>query len=80
MFNLLKLIIGCILLFGSIALGIYVGFWLMFVGGIVQIVDSIKYDTNALGIAFGFIRIFFSGIVGWLAGTLSCLIGTILLK
>lgn len=76
----LKNLFGCIFLFGGIVLGIYVGFWLMFVGGIVQIIDSIKYDTNALGIALGFIRISFSGIIGWLIGILSTITGVALLE
>lgn len=38
----MKKIIGILIAIAGIALGIYVGVWLMFIGGIVQIVNSIK--------------------------------------
>lgn len=79
MFNLLRLVIGSILLFGSIALGIYVGFWLMFVGGFVQIIDSIKYDTNALGIAFGFLKMTLGSIAGWATFIATAILGMCML-
>ena len=39
-------------------MGIYVGVWLMFIGGISQIISSIN-PVNGLGIAFGIARIVF---------------------
>ena len=46
----MKKIIGILIAIAGIALGIYVGVWLMFIGGIVQIVNSIN-PVNGLGIA-----------------------------
>ena len=77
--NSIMKLIGWTLLFGGIGLGIYVGFWLMFIGGIVQIIDSIKHDVNALEIAIGFIKIWCAGIVGWVSGMICCAIGAILI-
>ena len=48
----MKKIIGILIAIAGIALGIYVGVWLMFIGGIVQIVNSIN-PLNGLGIALG---------------------------
>ena len=77
---MIKKVIGGILLLGGIGLGIYVGFWLMFIGGIVQIIDSIKNDTNAISIGIGFLRIAFSSLVGWGTALLSGTIGAALLS
>lgn len=64
----MKKIIGILIAIAGIALGIYVGVWLMFIGGIVQIVNSIN-PTNGLGIALGIVRIVFcevGGLIAWL--------------
>lgn len=64
----MKKIIGILIAIAGIALGIYVGVWLMFIGGIVQIVNSIN-PTNVLGIALGIVRIVFcevGGLIAWL--------------
>lgn len=54
----MKKVIGILIAIVGIALGIYVGVWLMFVGGIVQIINSIN-PINGLGIALGIARIIF---------------------
>lgn len=63
----MKKIIGILITIVGIALGIYVGVWLMFVGGIVQIVNSIN-PLNGLGIALGIARIIFCEVGGLLHG------------
>lgn len=62
----MKKIIGILIAIVGIALGIYVGAWLMFIGGITQIVNSIN-PVNGLGIALGIARIVFCGIGGFIA-------------
>lgn len=62
----MKKIIGILIVIVGIALGIYVGAWLMFIGGITQIVNSIN-PVNGLGIALGIARIVFCGIGGFIA-------------
>jgi len=62
----MKKIIGISIAIVGIALGIYVGAWLMFIGGITQIVNSIN-PVNGLGIALGIARIVFCGIGGFIA-------------
>lgn len=76
---MLKNLFGRILILSCIPLGIYIGFWLLFIGGIVQIIDTIKYDTSALAIGIGFIKIWSSAIVGWLSGTICFMLGAALL-
>lgn len=64
----MKKIIATLIFISSILLGIYLGVWVMFVGGIVQIVNSIN-PLDGWGIAWGICRIVFcefAGIIPWL--------------
>lgn len=73
----MKKIIGILIAIVGIALGIYVGVWLMFIGGITQIVNSIN-PVNGLGIAFGIARIVFceiGGLIVWLSVVIGSAIG-----
>ena len=73
----MKKIIGILIAIVGIALGIYVGVWLMFVGGIVQIVNSIN-PLNGLGMALGIARIIFcevGGLIAWLGIVIGSAIG-----
>ena len=73
----MKKIIGILIAIVGIALGIYVGVWLMLAGGITQIVNSIN-PVNGLGIAFGIIRIVFceiGGLIVWLGIVIGSAIG-----
>lgn len=73
----MKKIIGIIIAILGIALGIYVGFWLMFVGGISQIINSIN-PLDGFGIAIGIARIVFceiGGLIAWLGIVIGSFIG-----
>lgn len=73
----MKKIIGILIAIVGIALGIYVGVGLMFIGGITQIVNSIN-PVNGLGIAFGIARIVFcriGGLITWLGVVIGSVIG-----
>ena len=48
----MKKFLSILIAVASILLGIYLGVWVMFIGGIVQVVNSIN-PVNALGIAIG---------------------------
>ena len=51
----------------GIILAIYIGFWLMFICGIVQIVEAVKADpVSSWGIAWGIVRVILASFVGWL--------------
>lgn len=73
----MRKILGIIIAIIGIALGIYVGFWLMFVGGITQIINSIN-PVNGLGIALGIAKIIFceiGGLIAWLGIVIGSVIG-----
>lgn len=77
----MKLIFGILLVVLGIALGIYVGVWLMFVGGIVQIVKSIQAGIpDATVIAWGIVKIIFAGVVGGVSGLLCIAPGAVMIK
>lgn len=48
----MKTILSILIVISSILLGIYLGVWVMFIGGIVQIVNSIN-PLDGWGIAWG---------------------------
>ncbi|MGW8177499.1 MAG: hypothetical protein ACWGQW_01715 [bacterium] len=50
----------------AVGLGLYVGGWVMFIGGIVQIAEAIKSNpVSGIDIAVGAVRIFGASFVGW---------------
>ena len=58
-------ILGNLIIAVGIAVGAYLGIWVMFIGGIIQIVDTIKTDFQGLQVAIGVIKILLAGFVGW---------------
>ncbi len=61
----MKTVIGGIMIVVGALAGIYVGFYLMFIRGIVQLINSVTPEVIASGIAFGIVKIMFAGLVGW---------------
>lgn len=59
-------IIGFIII-ASIALGVYVGGWVMFIGGIVDVIEAAKATpVDALVIAVGLLKVVLASTVGTL--------------
>ena len=60
--------IGLALMILAIPLGLYVGGWVMFVGGIVQVIEAIRATpVEAMGIALGALRVVCASAVGVLS-------------
>lgn len=60
------LIAGLGVCVASVLGGVYVGIWLCFIGGIVDIVNGFNHDPmQAMQMAIGVAKFFFSGIAGW---------------
>lgn len=71
-----KTALGVLFILAGIALGVYVGFFLMFVGGIIQVVNAVNADpANSSGVAWGAARILFAGAIGGFAFWLLALPG-----
>ena len=68
----MKAVMAILFCVAGILLGLYVGIWLCFIGGIVQIVEAAKANpVSSWGIAFGITRIIIASPVGWII----CVIG-----
>lgn len=61
-----KQIMGMIMIFIGIALGLYVGLWTCFIGGIVEIADVVRGISvaSSLSIAWSVTKIFLAGFFG----------------
>jgi len=60
-------VIGVLLFMVGIIAGIYVGFWVMLVGGIVDIINAIKMPiTTVSDVGWGALKIAFAGFTGGL--------------
>ena len=65
---------GIFMILLGITLGLYLGIWVMFIGGIVQAVNALKAQPiESLYLAIGIVRIFLAVGVGW-ASALLCII------
>jgi hypothetical protein len=73
---MIRIIFGLILVVDGIVLGLYVGVWLMFIGGIVQVVNAIQvHPVHAMDIAVGFVRVFGATAAGALSFVLCVICG-----
>lgn len=60
--------------------GLYVGGYLFFVGGISDLIDVAKSDvTNSFDILKGIAKIFFAGFLGWMSALSLIIPGAVLM-
>lgn len=76
----MKTIGGILLIVLGILLGLYVGLWLMFIGGIVALIHECQLHQswqtiNGMVIALSIARIVFAGVVGTIAAWVCILPG-----
>lgn len=83
----MKIFMGLVFVAVGLFLGIWLGIFVCFIGGIVQIIQSLPHQAlnsyvpvNAYGIACGIARVLVSGVVGWLSGLLFVSLGVGLLS
>lgn len=61
----MKAILGIAMCVGGVALGVYVGIWVCLVGGIVDVINGFGASPfDALGIAWGVVKVLFTGVAG----------------
>lgn len=64
----MKAIIGIVLIVCGIILGLYMGVWVCFIGGICDVISQIRAEEmEAMGVAWGIAKVLFSGAVGWIS-------------
>lgn len=62
---MVKIILAVVIALAAFVGAFYVGFYLMFIGGIIDIYQNVKADTLTAGIlAIDFIRVALSGVGG----------------
>lgn len=72
----MKMILGVLVILAGVIAGIYVGVWVMFIGGIVMIVDAIKANpVDGVDIGLGLLRVCFSAVAGWLTVIFTVTVG-----
>jgi len=65
--NLVKLIIGILMILSGVVLGVYVALWICFIGGIVQLIEAVKIaPIDSMGVGVGILRIVCTAISGWI--------------
>lgn len=61
--------LGIVIGIASVVGAVYLGVWIMLVGGIVQVIEAAKLTpVDSAGIAIGVVKVFFcelSALVGW---------------
>ena len=69
--NTKMFISGVILMVLGAILGLYVGVWLCFIGGIIDVIEQIRAEhLEATVIAIGIAKILFAGLFGWISAAL----------
>jgi len=73
-------IVGALMIALGVVVGLYLGIWWMFIGGIVQIIEQVRaVDMSAGAVAIGVARVFFAGFVGYASAALLIIPGILLL-
>ena len=64
----MRTLLGVFLILCGVIIGLYLGVWVMFVGGIIDLINQFKApELNAMRVAIGIVKIVFANFVGWLS-------------
>ena len=75
-----KEVLGIGLMVGGVILGLYVGIWVCFVGGMVDVIEQVRAENlEAISLAWGIARVFLAGFFGGLSAIIPIAIGKNLL-
>ena len=75
----MKIYIGAGMVVLGVCLGIYIGFWVCFVGGIVDVIQAIRAPSLlVLQVGIGVGKVMFAGFFGWLSGMLLVIPGAVM--
>lgn len=72
----MKTILGLLIIIASIIGGVYIGVWVCFIGGIVDVITALQASPiDALGIAWGIFKFLIAGVAGMWAAVLGAMFG-----
>lgn len=76
-----KCILGSLLIITGIISGLYVGIYVMFVGGIIQVINAIRATSLIpMDFAVGLAKIIFCSLVGYITVFIPVTIGVIIIE
>ena len=73
-------ILGVLLIIGGIVVGIWLGVFVMFIGGLTQLINAIKNHFDTVPMVWGIVKILCAGFVGWISFFISAIVGWALLQ
>lgn len=77
----MKRLIGAMLVVFGIILGLYVGIWVCFIGGIVDVIEQVRAPIMSSGaIAWGIAKVMFAGLFGYLSAAFCIIPGWAILN
>jgi len=81
----MKTILGIAMIITGIVLGLYVGLWLMFIGGIAGLINVVVgavagHGISGIIVAIDVVKIMFAGLTGWLSAFVLIIPGLAMLK
>lgn len=77
----MKSLVGLLMCIAGVCLGLYVGLYLCFVGGIIDLIHQVRSpDLSASAVAWDIVRIMFAGVAGWISAFVLLVPGTTLMK
>ena len=75
-----KELIGLLLIIIGVIFGLYVGIWVCFVGGIIDIIEQIRAtNLEAMSVAWGVAKIVFAGFFGVISGGIIAFVGYVVM-
>ena len=76
-----KELIGLLLIIIGVIFGLYVGIWVCFVGGIIDIIEQIRAtNLEAMSVAWGVAKIVFAGFFGVMSGGIIAFVGYVVME
>ena len=73
--------IGLLMIVVGVVFGFYVGGWIFFVGGIVDLIASVRADVFVpMDVAIGVAKIFFAGVAGKISALFLCVPGYLMME
>lgn len=79
--RLIETLSGIVLMILSVAVGLYVGLWWAFIGGIAQIINAlVTTPIDGYAVAYGLARFWFAGPLGVAVGVGVFILGLFLLR
>ncbi len=77
----MKVICGILMVVAGMLLGLYVGGWVCFIGGIAGLITEVRADhVDAMRIAINIGKIFLAGLAGWLSALILIVPGAALVN